>query len=593
MKPRTLERTVWRQVWDYLARGTVLVLLISIQVEVAFGQALPPATDPKGLFGQPPPVTKETIPPSPLPLAPDLLPPVTPPLKKAPGRLPTIRVFVKEIEVRGSTVFSPEQLADITAPYVGKEVSTEDLEELRLALTRLFVSHGYVNSGAVIPDQTVTDGILTIHIIEGELTDIEIQGLQFFLPFYLQSRLRLSAGQPLNVKPLQERLQLLLQDPRLKRINAELKPGLRPGESVLAVQVQESNPFKAWVEFNNFQSPTVGAERVLATIANENFFGLGDPVRFTYGRSEGVDPLIDVSYALPVTPWDTQLGFQYRYNDFEVVESPFDDLNIETNTEIYTLSIRHPVILTTTREISFSVIGEHLKTSNFLLGIPFSFTPGTTSKGEARISSLRLGQEWVERRPSRVLAARSRFSIGLDVLNATINDGPVADGQFFSWLGQIQAAQRIDPWAIQIIGRMDFQVANDRLFPLEQYAIGGRYSVRGYRTNQLVRDNAFLFSLESRIPIFQSALKGDSVQLAPFIDVGHSWRAKDLPSDRAALERSETKTLASIGLGLLTSFFQGRVQGNVYWGQPLNHVSTPEGNPQDLGFYFQLWVNLL
>jgi hemolysin activation/secretion protein len=303
------------------------------------------------------------------------------------------------------------------------------------------------------------------------------------------------------------------------------------------------------VEFNNFQSPTVGAERVLATIADENFLGLGDPVRVTYGESDGLKLLLDISYALPVTPWDTQLGFQFRKNDFQVVESPFDDLNIETNTEIYTLSLRHPVIRTLTREISLSIIGEHLKTKNFLLGIPFSFVPGTTSDGKTKISSLRLGQEWVERRPTRVFAARSRFSIGLDVLDATINDGSVPDGQFFAWLGQFQAAQRIDPWAIQLIGRMDFQVANDRLFPLEQYAIGGRYSVRGYRTNQLVRDNAFLFTVESRIPIFQSALKGDSIHLAPFIDVGRSWRAKDLPSEQEALQRSETKTLPVLAWG--------------------------------------------
>jgi hemolysin activation/secretion protein len=109
----------------------------------------------------------------------------------------------------------------------------------------------------------------------------------------------------------------------------------------------------------------------------------------------------------------------------------------------------------------------------------------------------------------------------------------------------------------------------------------------------LVRDNAFLFTVESRIPIFQSALKGDSIHLAPFIDVGRSWRAKDLPSEQEALQRSETKTLASIGLGLRTSFFQNRVQGNIYWGQALNHVDTPEGNLQDNGLYFQLVVNLL
>ena len=55
---------------------------------------------------------------------------------------------------------------------------------------------------------------------------------------------------------------------------------------------------------------------------------------------------------------------------------------------------------------------------------------------------------------------------------------------FFSWLGQAQLARRLETLSAQVIGRVDLQLANDRLFPLEQFAVGGRYSVRGYRENQ-------------------------------------------------------------------------------------------------------------
>ena len=42
----------------------------------------------------------------------------------------------------GSTVFSQEDLARLTASYVNRELTTEELETLRLALTRLYINAG-------------------------------------------------------------------------------------------------------------------------------------------------------------------------------------------------------------------------------------------------------------------------------------------------------------------------------------------------------------------------------------------------------------------------------------------------------------------
>ena len=58
-----------------------------------------------------------------------------------------------------------------------------------------------------------------------------------------------------------------------------------------------------------------------------------------------------------------------------------------------------------------------------------------------------------------MIAARSRFSVGLDVLNATNNSGPLPDGQFFSWLGQVQAVRRFDDWwGMQLLGHSSMEM---------------------------------------------------------------------------------------------------------------------------------------
>ena len=60
----------------------------------------------------------------------------------------------------GSTVFSDAELAEVTAPYRNRELTTEDLERVRLELTMLYVNKGYITSGAVIPDQDVTGNLI-------------------------------------------------------------------------------------------------------------------------------------------------------------------------------------------------------------------------------------------------------------------------------------------------------------------------------------------------------------------------------------------------------------------------------------------------
>jgi hemolysin activation/secretion protein len=201
---------------------------------------------------------------------------------------------------------------------------------------------------------------------------------------------------------------------------------------------------------------------------------------------------------------------------------------------------------------------------------------------------------------NQVIALRSQVSLGVDLFGATINtveDDPttpeqdesvVPTGRFLVWLGQVQWVRRLTPHDIQLLFRLDAQVSNDPLFPLEQIAIGGRFSVRGYRENQLVRDNALLISLETRIPLVRRRGWAEFIQIVPFVDFG--WgQNRDVvtPSPDA---------LASVGVGVRwaarwTAVVPVRLQFEVFWGQPLVDVSTPGGNLQDQGLHLQFGLS--
>jgi hemolysin activation/secretion protein len=564
------------------------LLLVMAPATFAWAQLPPPRPlDPTGRTGEPPPFLQEQPrPPAP---PPQILPPLSPPPPRELERLVGESVFVREIRIVGNSIFTVKELDAVTAPYLNRELTAEDLEALRVALTFLYVNRGYINSGAILPDQDVAAGVVTYRIVEGELTRIDIVGNRWFWPYYLRSRLRLGAGPPLNVNDLQERLRFLLEDPRIAKLNAALKPGTRPGESVLDVLVEERHPFRLTLEVNNYQSPSVGAERGLVTLEDLNLTGNGDILTVQYGKSEGLDPLLDLRYALPFTPWDTTLSFQYRKNTLEVIDEQFKALEIHSDSEIFTITLRQPVFRSLSHEVALELTGERLSQTTTLLGEPFSLQPGARN-GEAVVSAIRPAAEWIYRTGNQVIAARSRFSFGIDALGSTVHqEADIPDSEFFVWLGQFQWVRRFRVLLdTQLLFRADAQLTHDRLLTLEQIAIGGRYSVRGYRENTLVRDNGVILSAEARVPVVRNRRWTDYLELVPFVDFGKGWN--EGPADD-----KEINSLSSVGIGLrwgvtVPWFVSFRPALEIYWGYPLRRDIKTKGNPQDDGIHFRFAV---
>lgn len=517
------------------------------------------------------------------------MPALPPSLSPAPAQEPLMGgVFVRKILVTGNTVFSQQEIAEVTALYENRVLTGEDLESLRRALTLRYVNAGYVNSGAILPDQEVREGTITYQIIEGTLSQITVEGNEWFRESYIRDRLAASAGPPVNVNPLQQRLQLLQQDDRFQAIHAELRPGVKPGEAVLKVNVEEKTPFYAWLAFNNYQSPSVGAEQGILTLSHQNLTGHGDILSLTYGRSQGMKPLLDVWYDVPLNVHDTALLLRYRQDNFTVIDEIFGPLDTESRCHIYEITLRQPLYRTLNHEFALALTGSYLEDKTYLLGEPFSFYPGVEN-GESAVTALRFSQEWIYRTQREVIAARSRFSFGIDALDATVHESSsVPDGKFISWLGQFQWARILKTWDVQVLFRTDVQITNQPLLPLEQIAVGGRYTVRGYREDLLVRDQALIASLELRVPIVQNAPWAEYLQVVPFADYGYT-KNRELPT-------LHPQSISSVGLGLrwglplVKSPVRLKLDFELYWGYALVDVQPPDDNLQDDGIHFQIAV---
>ncbi|MGI9332872.1 MAG: ShlB/FhaC/HecB family hemolysin secretion/activation protein, partial [Gammaproteobacteria bacterium] len=131
----------------------------------------------------------------------------------------------------------------------------------------------------------------------------------------------------------------------------------------------------------------------------------------------------------------------------------------------------------------------------------------------------------------------------------------------------------------EFVFRTDVQISNDPLLPLEQFAIGGAGSVRGYRENRLVRDNGWVSSAELRVPVFHDEMGVSRTQLLAFFDYGRSWNTD--------LSTPDPSTITSAGLGIRWSPTP-RWKTALYGAVPFRNFDDSNDDLQDAGIHFSI-----
>ena len=532
-------------------------------------------TNPQPVIPTPQPLPKV----KPLPPPNDLLqPPETPSTfpQSPPLQIPG-KITVTQFSVVGSTVFTPAQLAEVLESFTGRPISFAELLEAQSAVTQLYFDKGYVTSGAFIPPQTLQDGKVIIEVVEGQVEEIEIAGLKRLNSGYIRSRIESGIKTPLNQNQLFESLQLLQLDPLVEQLSVNLTAGTRPGLSRLEVEVKEAPALFAQISADNLRSPSVGSFRRQAQVSHNNLTGLGDQLNIIYYNTEGSNTLDNFSYTIPINSQNGSISLRHRRTSSEIIEEPFNELDIDTNSRTYEVSFRQPIYQTPSKEITLGFTGSLEESKTTLLGEPFPGSVGAEDDGEIRISSVRFFQEYASRSTNDVFVARSEFSLGINIFDATVNN-QAPDGRYFSWRGQAQYLRLFAPDTLFLI-RSDIQLAPRSLFPQEQFSLGGGLSVRGYRQDVLLADNGVFISSEFRFPILRVKDWDATLQLTPFVDFGTVWNSNEV-------ELVE-ETLSSVGLGL--RFQVGtRFSAQLDWGIPLVDIDTNGDSLQEDGIYFYI-----
>ncbi|MDJ0535255.1 MAG: ShlB/FhaC/HecB family hemolysin secretion/activation protein [Xenococcaceae cyanobacterium MO_207.B15] len=496
------------------------------------------------------------------------------------------------IETESLTNLELENRAEIlaTCPQAEKVIILKSRERdnfiakrgtIAETITKFYIDDGYINSRAILYSSQ------DILIDEGQV-DVIVQGTNR-LRKYVRDRIT-PAANPFNTRDIEDSLRLLKVDPLVENIEATLKPNEETNTSELIVNVTAAKSFFGSFGIDNYSPPSVGSEKLNFNLGYRNLTGIGDTLAIAYNpRIEAFDGTYNLgfNYQAPLNSMNGTLELGVSIDRNEVVEGDFESLDIRGESETYSITYRQPLILNPREELALSIGFSYRDGQTFTFQGGFPFGIGPDEDGISRTSVFNLGQEYTLRDTSGAWGFRSLFRIGVDIFDATDNDVPdengdyPPDGQFFSWLAQIQRVQVLNNNNFLII-QADLQLTPHSLLPSEQFAIGGGQSVRGYRQNVRSGDNGFRFSIEDRITIAKNDAEQPVFVIAPFFNMGAVWNVENNPN-----QVPDDNFVAALGLGLLWQPVEG-LNLRLDYAPPLIDLDDRGDNVQDDGLHFSV-----
>jgi hemolysin activation/secretion protein len=279
--------------------------------------------------------------------------------------------------------------------------------------------------------------------------------------------------------------------------------------------------------------------------------------------------------------FSTSIEARTRINRNEIISDSLEEFDIRGELEEYELSFRQPLIRSPRNELALGLSFNYQDGQTFTFQGATPFGIGPDEDGVSRTSVLKFEQEYINRQVSGAWALNSQLNFGTGLFDATDNSDSIPDGQFFSWLAQIQRVQVLSEDNFLII-QGDLQLTPDSLLPAQQFVIGGGQSVRGFRQNVRSGDNGFRFLIEERFTIARDESGEGIFTLAPFFNMGSVWNVDDNPNNLP-----DQNFIAAVGLGLLWEPLEG-LNLRLDYAPPLVDLDDKGDNIQDNGFYFSL-----
>lgn len=478
-------------------------------------------------------------------------------------------VDVSGFQLEGSTVYRQDDLQPVFAPYLGRKVTQAELLALAETLTQRYRRDGYLLSEVVVPEQSVTNGVVRLVATEGYVAEVRIQGggdipVAAFEPFIQPIR----QERPATANVLERNL-YLMNDLGGLGVSSALEPiSGQPGAHALVIEVAR-NRLGGAVAADNRGSRSAGAWRGYFDLFATGLTGNFDETAFravTTGNRE-LNYLV-LSHDEPIGSSGARVGLSVNGSDSRASDPGFNS-NLETQSRGMAISASYPLYRTQDANVYLRGAYTAHNGKTDVPGFPVT---------RDRIRALRLAMtlDSVDALGG-VNLLEVELSKGLRSLGASSNDDPDRSREngrndFFKTTIYAARLQSVaERWSI--LAAINGQIAANSLLVPEQFAFGGEQFGRGYNAAELVGDSGIALKLELRLSGGKPEALPGPYTVYGFYDIGKAWTR----SPRQDLGEVSSHSASSAGLGVRMNL--GSSAGAfVEVAQPLTRDVAEPGN---------------
>lgn len=245
------------------------------------------------------------------------------PLTPKPGQLSFV---VKQFVFVGNSKISSDDLQPMVADFLGKPITFDDLKLVTDAITEYYREHGWL-ARVILPQQDITEGTVTIRIIEAKLGGIKIDNQSKRVSDARVEKWiygRIPQASELSLDQLDHAL-LTLNDLPDVTVAGTLQEGDKPGETILLLTVTDKPLFNGQVAADNYGDSNSGKVRGTAQINANGPLGIGDQLSL-YGMYSSGNNYGRLGYTLPVGTSGLRMGINGSAMDYRVLNNSFTSL---------------------------------------------------------------------------------------------------------------------------------------------------------------------------------------------------------------------------------------------------------------------------
>lgn len=425
-------------------------------------------------------------------------------------------VNLKKITISGNEIFSEKLLRKkFINQYFDKCLTKADLQNIRKKIENFYIKKGYTTTRVYFNSRTLKDKILSLIIIEGKVENLKIENnskIDQKLSFRKKTKSFFAFPfRDSGIFNLRDFEQGVDQINRLQSYNAEIdvSPASKKGYSDITIHSKIKKPVNASISFDNLGQKSSGQNKRTVNANFDSIFGLYDNFFVSYSKDNEPNnrrkfsKSLFSSLSIPVGYW-TFLTSYSASSYLTTVDDPAISYQVSGENSSKSLTLDRVLMRNQNVKTKFG--------SKLTLKDTKSFIEDTKNRiGTHKLSLISIYLDNIIYLKAGTINLKPSLIQSFDIFNATSDSKDItsneAHAQFkiakFSAYFNTHLNRFKINLPLQYTINFDSQFSENTLFGTEKFAIGGPYSIRGFRQNSISGDNGYMINNDIKIQLSQ------------------------------------------------------------------------------------------